>query len=78
MSNRNIQIKHRIIIVELMIGGHSSASIKQIMIDRHDVDMSKRGIQKKLSISLNPRIGNALGDHQNYRNGRIVLFDVYV
>ena len=39
MSNRNIQIKHRIIIVELMIQGHSNASIKQIVIDRHDVDV---------------------------------------
>jgi len=46
MSNRNIQIKDRVIIVELMNEGHSTASIKQIMFDRHDVDVSKRGIQK--------------------------------
>ena len=29
-----------------MIEGHSTASIKLIMIDRHDVDVSKSGIQK--------------------------------
>jgi len=31
-----------------MIEGHGNASIKQIMIDRHDVDMSKRGIQENV------------------------------
>lgn len=46
MSNRNIQINHRIIIVELMLEGHSTCSIKQIMTDRHHIDVSKRGIQK--------------------------------
>jgi len=46
MSNRNIQIKHRIIIIEFMIEGHITGSIKQIMIDKHDVNVSKRGIQK--------------------------------
>ena len=29
-----------------MIEGHSTASIKQIIIDRHDMDVSKLGIQK--------------------------------
>ena len=46
MSDRNIQIKHRIIIIELMIESHSTAFIKQIMIDRHNVNVSKRRIQK--------------------------------
>lgn len=46
MNGRNVLMKHRIIIVELMMEGHSTSSIKQIMKDRHHIDVSKRGIQK--------------------------------
>jgi transposase len=46
MNTRNIDIKCRIIIVELKKEGHTTGSIKEIMESRHGINVSKRGIQK--------------------------------
>lgn len=46
MENRNIDMRCRIIIVELMKEGYATGSIKEIMKSRHGVEVSKRGIQK--------------------------------
>jgi len=39
-------MKYRIIIVELVIEGHSTGAIKQIMVNRRGIDVSKRGFRK--------------------------------
>jgi transposase len=46
MTTRNIDIRFRIIIVELMNEGHSTGRIQEIMKVRHGIIVSKRGIQK--------------------------------
>ena len=46
MKNRNVDIKCRIIIVELMKEGYATCSIKEIMQTRHGINISKCSIQK--------------------------------
>jgi transposase len=46
MTKRNIDAKNRVIIVELKKEGYTTASIKEIMLSRHEINVSKRGIQK--------------------------------
>ena len=43
---RKIDMKCRIIIVELNKEGHTTASIQEIMLSRHGINVSKHGIQK--------------------------------
>ena len=46
MTKRNIDLTNRTIMVELNEEGYTTASIKQIMQSRHEIIVSKRGIQK--------------------------------
>ena len=46
MTKRNVDLTNRAIIVELNKEGYTTASIKQIMQSKHEITMSKRGIQK--------------------------------
>ena len=46
MTKRNVDLTNRAIIVELNKEGYITASVKQIMQSRHEIIVSKRGIQK--------------------------------
>jgi len=46
MNTRKIDMKCRIIIVELIKEGHATASIQEIMLSRHGINVSKHGMQK--------------------------------
>ena len=46
MNIRKIDMKCRIIIVELNKEDHATASIQEIMLSRHGINVSKHGIQK--------------------------------
>jgi len=46
MTKRNFDLINRAIIVELNKKGYTTASIKQILQGRHEIIVSKRGIQK--------------------------------
>ena len=46
MNTRKIDMKYRIIIVELIREGHATASIQEIMLTRHGINVSKHGLQK--------------------------------
>lgn len=46
MPYKRLELKYRIIIVELEKEHHSVGEIKKLLLERHQVDCSKRGIQK--------------------------------
>ena len=65
MSSRRISLEHRIVIVTLKKEGHSVGEIKQIMMERYDRVISKRGIQKHL------KKFETIGIYEDkYRSGR--------
>ena len=46
MPKQSVDMKYKIIIVELIMKGNSTGAIKQITTDRDGIDVSKYGIQK--------------------------------
>ena len=46
MNTRKIDMKCRIIIVELIKEGHATASIQEIMLSRHGINASKHAYRK--------------------------------
>ena len=71
MTKKNVDLTNRAIIVELNKEGYTTFSIKQIIQSRHEIIVSKRGIQKILRNMTQldcMRIRNAVVNQLNYLN----------